>query len=218
MFNQPEICKCIICNNENAQKNLDYDDAVVFYCCPVCGRYELKINLTPYKRDFDYNHLSSYLTYNGFKEVLYDARYFTNRSKEWCDEWKEKYNEGDRTHGHPVFLSNENIENWYPKTFSEKIDLIMLYLGNHVRHIGEGIKISKQSLYSILFVDRFDYDDVGKKTDRDESAMKSQAEYMLDYLEKREYIQRNSISGWFSEDKMITLYLSPEGYASTAFF
>lgn len=56
----------------------------------------------------------------------------------------------------------------------------MLYFGSHIKHIGESIKIKKQTLYSILFVDRFDYSDMGKKSVRDESVIEGQAEYMLE--------------------------------------
>lgn len=216
MFGDRKQCKCIVCNNKNAMVATDCSEAVVFYTCPTCGRYAFRLDSINYNNDFNYNHLSSYLAYNGFLEKMseyIEYRYFTNRSKEWCDEWKQKYNEGEYTHGHPVFLSIENVENWYPKTFSEKIDLIMLYFGSHIKHIGENIKIEKQTLYSILFVDRFDYDNLGGKLDRDEHVMESQAEYMLDYLQKREYIEKKSLSKWFNSDESVEIKLLPEGYA-----
>ncbi len=111
-----------------------------------------------------------------------------------------------------MFLSIESVENWYPKTFSEKIDLIMLYFGSHIKHIGESIKIKKQTLYSILFVDRFDYSDMGKKSVRDESVIEGQAEYMLEYLVKRGYIEKIFSTGWFERDEA-EINLLPEGYA-----
>lgn len=194
----------------------DFSEAVVFYSCPTCGRYEFRADSINYNNNFNYNHLSSYLAYNGFLEKMseyIEYRYFTNRSKEWCDEWKQKYNEGEYTQGHPVFLSIENVENWYPKTFSEKIDSILMYLGKYINHIGENIKIKKQTLYSVLFVDRFEYNTRGERLDRDENAMEGQAEYMLDYLQKREYIEKKSLSKWFSSDESVEIKLLPEGYA-----
>ena len=210
VFNNMGKCKCMICKNENAMLQANVSENAVFYTCPDCGRYEIQLSPLEYEIKFDLNHLGAYLAYNGFHN---DLRYFTNRSKEWCDEWRQKFDEGDRRCGQPVFLSSENVENWYPKTFAEKIDLIMLYLGNHSIHIGEGIKLSKQTLYSILFVDRFNYDSLGKYQDRDSNALSRQAQYMLDYLVEMQYIRKCSTTGWFIQDGSTTLYLKPQGYA-----
>lgn len=155
----------------------------VFYICPICGRFEIHHDLSSDKINFDLNHLSAYLLYNGFKNKNYERRYFTTRDKDWCDKWSQKYKQGDFTHGHPVFLSKENVENWYPKSFAEKIDKIMLYLATCIRHIGDDIVLSSEEAFSALFVDRYDYNETEYKyMPRDLSGIKKQARYMLEYL------------------------------------
>ena len=164
----------------------------VFYICPICGRFEIHHDLSSDKINFDLNHLSAYLIYNGFKNKNYERRYFTTRDKDWCDKWSQKYKQGDFTHGHPVFLSKENVENWYPKSFAEKIDKIMLYLATCIRHIGDDIVLSSEEAFSALFVDRYDYNETEYKyIPRDLSGIKKQARYMLEYLASRNYIHQN---------------------------
>lgn len=211
MYGRMENCKCIVCSSD-ASKQSDYDDLVVFYVCPVCGRYEIHFDLSSDEIDFDLNQLGSYFIYNGFKYGISERRYYSNRDKEWCDEWSNKCKEGDITHGHPVFLSKENVENWYPKIFSEKIDRILLFLNKEIKHIGEDVTLSKEELYSAFFVDRFDYS-TGKREERDTDIQLKQADYMLDYLADRNYIRSNIGGNWWSDNNTTIMSLLPEGYA-----
>ena len=166
-----EPCKCPICNS-NAWLDIDISAASKFYSCPVCGRIDLQMNLDPSidEVQFDRNHLAAFLVYNGYKE---DWRFYTNRPKEWVDKIKEEFNKGNNTNGLPVYLDNKTVENWYPKTFAEKIDRILLYFGNQIKHVGESLSLKKEELYSILFVDRFDYDQFNKPIGRGSGALKN---------------------------------------------
>ena len=214
MHGQLENCKCFVCG-QDACKQLDYDDMTVFYICPICGRFEIHHDLSSDKINFDLNHLSTYLLYNGFKNKNYERRYFTTRDKDWCDKWSQKYKQGDFTHGHPVFLSNENVENWYPKSFAEKIDKIMLYLSKCIKHIGDDIVLNSEEAFSALFVDRYDYNETEYKyIPRDLSGIKKQARYMLEYLASRNYIHQSKNANWWNDtNDSITLSLLPDGYA-----
>ena len=119
---------CFVCGNQ-AYKGQNVDPVSHFYSCPVCGRYEY-YELFAELTEFNLNHLGAYLVYNGFRHGRGEYRYFTTMSKERCDEYKKNFELGDITHGHPVRLEKENVENWYPKTFSEKVDYILLYLNS----------------------------------------------------------------------------------------
>jgi nucleoside 2-deoxyribosyltransferase len=156
------------------------------------------------------NHLSSYLLYNGFKESMKEYRYFTTMSKERCDEYKKNFEHGDVTHGHPVRLENENVENWYPKTFAEKVDNILLHLNSRIRHMGEYVKLPKEEMISCLFVDRYDYKD-GNHKKRTDDAIQAQMNYMIKFLVDRNYILSPQSWNGGENDRPITL--SPEGYA-----
>ena len=40
-------------------------------------------------------------------------------------------------HGYPVHMDEEMIEAWYPKTFSERIDDVLLYLQDKQSILGK---------------------------------------------------------------------------------
>ena len=107
------------------------------------------------------------------------------------------------------------MENWYPKSFAEKIDKIMLYLATCIRHIGDDIVLSSEEAFSALFVDRYDYNETEYKyMPRDLSGIKKQARYMLEYLASRNYIHQNKNANWWNDtNDSITLSLLPDGYA-----
>lgn len=121
--------ECPICKSV-ASAQPDYNRDVTFFTCPVCGRFE-------YGTDdfglFDENHLPPYLFYNAFTNQLrqVERRYHTSLSKEKCDEYKKGYEQGDISHGLPVHMDGEIVEAWYPKSFAERIDVVLLYINTH---------------------------------------------------------------------------------------
>lgn len=199
---------CPVCNAP-ALKYIFSDPVNHFFECPVCGRFEyfpVFAELT----GFNLNHLGTYLAYNGFIQNGQEYRYFTTMSKEKCDEYRKDFENGDTTNGHPVHLSVENVENWYPKTFSDKIDYILLYLNGHIKHIGENVILRKEALFSSFFVDRYD-DENGRTNKRVDANMKSQADFVFNYLLKMDLVM--SPISWNGGDYDRPITLSPEGYA-----
>lgn len=168
--------KCFVCGS-NASVQLVMDPVKYFYDCPVCGRYEYYVMFAELT-EFNLNHLGAYLAYNGFKHNFNEYRYFTTMSKEQCDEYKKEFKNGNISHGHPVRLENENVENWYPKSFAEKVDYILLYLNSKNPYWGESIILEKEEMISCLFVDRYELKN-GKWERRADEALLNQAYYML---------------------------------------
>ena len=200
---------CPICESE-AVVYPNYDTITCFYVCPICGRYELDAY-----NDFDKNHLASYLAYNAFKSGLSEYRYHTVLDKETCDKYREEFDKGNNTHGRPVHMDNEIIENWYPKSLNERVDKILLYLNSRIKHIGQQISISYAELLSSFFVDRKElikstFYDKGSWESRDASDCEDELKYMLDYLATCSYI--NYTEGP-SLDEWADISLSPSGYA-----
>ena len=199
---------CFVCGG-HASGQLNMNPVKYFYSCPVCGKYEYYVSFGELT-DFNLNHLGSYLVYNGFKESLSEYRYFSTMSKEQCDEYKKEFEQGNVTHGHPVRLEKENVENWYPKTFSEKVDYILLYLNSRTLHWGESIRLDKEEMFSCLFVERYDYKN-GRYERRSDDALKSQAYYMINYLVEQKLIE--SPKSWNGNEYSRPLTLAPKGYA-----
>ena len=157
-----------------------------FTYCKVCGRFELSEANDDLKK-FNRDHLISYLVYNGIHKSN-DYRYYTTRPKEWCDKWREEFDKGNKEHGRPIHLSPEIVENWYPKTISERVDLILKYIADNASHMGSYIRYgSDNRLYSALFVDQYEMGVIGEQKIYAPD-VESQFKFIIEYLRKKEYI------------------------------
>lgn len=181
---------------------VNYDRDLVSYRCPVCGRYQLGAYWKE-RNHFDMNHLAAFLAHNAFEsENDFENRYYTTVSKEVCDELQE---EG---YGHPVHIDSEIVEAWYPKSFAEKIDQILLYLHKHAPHIGQTVRFSQQTLYSFLFIERYELSS-GKPVLRSDNDLRQEGDFVLSCLAEQGYIQ-NYIG--MSCDKTPPITLMPSAY------
>ncbi len=209
-MSQKEV-SCPVCGY-TATSYPDYEHFTVFYECPVCGRFELKYPTED--SSFNRNHLAAYLTYHKFE--TYEYRYHTVQDKEFCDKYRQEFDNGHNVCGRPVHMDAEMVEAWYPKTFSERIDQILLYFGNHILHIGQQKTFSYQELLGIAFIDRWEkvivnpYNSLGTWNMRDDDDCEQELHYVLDYLVACNYITYNSGG---SEEEYVDLTISPDGYA-----
>lgn len=192
-----------------ASVQLSNDPIKYFYSCPICGRYEYYVSFAELT-EFDLNHLSSYLAYNGFKEQFREYRFFSTMSRERCDEYKKELEQGNVPYEQPVRLEIENVENWYPKTFSEKVDFILLYLNSKIPHWGQRVKLDKEELFSSFFVERYDYQSERAVRRKDES-LKDQLNYMIRYLKEQQLIE--TPNSWNGGEYERPIGLTPKGYA-----
>lgn len=163
--------------------HVDYERDLVLYCCPVCGKYQLGA-FWQERNHFNMNHLAAFLVHNAYNPADdFERRYYRTVSKEICNKLRE---EG---RGYPVHIDSEIIEAWYPKGFAEKIDQILLYLHKHAPHIGQSIYFDMQTLYSFLFVDRYDF--VNERyVLREDEAIESEAKFVIGCLIKQDLIEK----------------------------
>lgn len=194
--------QCIVCLTEKAQKHLDYAAGSVFYECPVCGRFEFA---TP--DSMDLNKLSSYLFYNRFDVKNYtDLRYHTTLKKELCDKYQQNYDSGNLRNGRPVHMDDEMVNSWYPKSFSERVDMILQKINSLSRHVGQIVTFSYEETISLLFVDRFETNGNDQYDHRDRNEYQNEARFMFDYLIKQEFIEG-------SGGETMRVMLMPKGLA-----
>lgn len=145
----------------------------------------------------------------------YGKNIMTTLKKELCDQYKKEFDEGNNQNGHPVHMDGDIIENWYPKSFSERIDYILLLISSQIKHVGQQIVYNEQEAMSLLFVDRKDKDTkafsptYGQMLERDSQDCRDEAKYMLDYLQSSSYIEYSFGS---QEDKALYIRLTPKGY------
>ncbi len=162
---------------------------------------------------FNENHLASYLFYNAFLHVNeVEYRYHTIMPKEQCDKYNHEFENGHNTNGRPVHIDPQIVENWYPHTFSERIDKILIYISNHVHHLGQPIELSFEQALGLLFIDRKrDEERISYIKDdrfRDEKECEVEVKYMLDYLQNSNLINYTILSG----NNYATIQLQPDGY------
>lgn len=200
--------ECPVCKSE-ATYQPDNKRDLSFFMCPVCGRYEFGENNV-----FNENHLPSYLFYNAFMKTMLrgvERRYHTSLSKEKCDEYRKGYEQGDISNGFPVHMDNEIVEAWYPKSFAERVDDVLMYICAHTEHVGQQISISFYGMLSLLFVDRKEREPfTGNTLWRGDNECKEDAIFLLDYLK-----DSGLITYYFGPtmDVALCLRLSPKGYA-----
>lgn len=202
--------KCPLCGSA-AYREVDYHQMLVFYACSLCGRYQ--IGEFYHRNKLNRNHLASYLLYHCYRRDLIEYRYHTVLDKETCDKYRQEFEKGNNTHGRPVHMDDEIIESWYPKTFSERIDRILLFLNSRIKHVGQQISMGYQELISALFVDRKELDESKGEEEwvpRKDVDCEREVQYMLNYLVKSLYIEYESGA---DDEEWVYLSLLPGGYA-----
>ena len=203
------IRECPVCGSEAESYCFD-KNSCVYWECPICGKYEYtRLNYGI----LDDPHLASFLFYNRFRidSDLDNYRYHTTLSKDACDEYRKAFEEGNKDRGRPVHMDKEIIANWYPKTFAERIDYILLQINAFTKHIGQSIELNENELFSLLFVDRKEKkQSTGKSEWRSIDDCYSEAKYMLDYLETENYITTEKV---WNYKLPLSIGLTPRGYS-----
>ncbi len=205
--------QCPVCGRRRILKKVCYDPNSVFYECPVCGQYEYSMENSTYE-ELDYNELAPFLFYEGFrnKQGRVEHRYYSTKSRESCDTYTTEFRNGNNIAGMPVHMDQDIISLWFPKSFSQKIDMILLKLNELTDFVGQDIMLDVPSLLSCMFVRRFNPDS-GEKLDDKE--LVNQALYMTAYLYEIGYIQGiNCVNGDVSSEESYYggISITPKGY------
>ncbi len=207
--------KCPVCNSDDTSIQLAAGRNTIYYVCPVCGHFELDLDI-PDRRNM--NHLASYLFYNAFHERADSSpRYYTELSEEYCAGERKKHSDEYRhLYRLPYHMDVQIVENWFPKSFSERVDAVLLYLNTRAKHVGASVVLSSQESFSLLFVDRKeecedrDSPDYGKMIWRNEAVCEDEAHYMLNFLSESGLIQYTDGP---SEEDAFEIVISPAGYS-----
>lgn len=177
------IAKCPVCKG---QAKINKDDSFYnFVNCDSCGYYLIKNSGEWEGKPKDFDKLASYLYYNGninppmkdeeeeFFNIIGIKSKYTNLSEE----------------GQCCFLVTDDIvENWYPKTFSEKVDIFLLGLAQKSTFMGDPISLSSEEWFAACFVKRSVN---GKECSQNELAR--QVNYFMDYLAKEKYVDYSGL-------------------------
>lgn len=171
--------KCPICGKEEIDIHCnDINDKYLLYRCPDCGSffapdidYDDSVKNPVIYSKFNYNreHLKSFLFYHKSEN-----RPFLIPQKD--------YDEYDKSGYVKIYnLTSKMVENWYPKTFAEKIDKLLLNLYKQTAF--EGDYIDYLFLANSIF-----YSDSSSETIRNDCEKDVQYDYVVDYLKRSNLI------------------------------
>ena len=126
---------CPVCDYSPVDINVSgINDPLYYYDCPNCGCFfapsSSNIRFDRTKFSFNTNHLREYLFYHphgDLRPVLCDKEYYDKHIT--ADDYVQVYN-----------VTPEMVENWYPRNFSEKADLILHKLDDLAEYDGDYIK------------------------------------------------------------------------------
>ncbi len=195
--------KCELCGS--VLNNIDIDDNEKYCNCPVCGYYVQCNPLAQLVENYNLNHLAAYLAYNGFKNGFGGNRYILIPNDDYADNYRKVSCD--------IPLRNQDVENWYPKTFAEKVDCILLFLDKKSSRFGQAIPLNRGEWYSAFFAIReYDYRNYPTILSNDCNV---QTLYMIDYLSSQGYIKVNNERLLRDEtlENIESITIMPKGYA-----
>lgn len=171
-INSSDKKKCPICGALGADLwRKEYNAPFDVYECSECGCFWVGNSHIADDFKIDKEKLKCYLFYHqgDLRPVICNKEYF---NKHITDEDVDVYN-----------LTPEMVENWYPKTFADKVDLILLKLAELSAFDGDYINIG--TIHNRLFFT------MNKKSKgiTEGSEKNVQADFVQDFLEKQEYIK-----------------------------
>lgn len=197
---------CLICKRNDAEQIFrnNYVDSLFF--CKNCGMYEVKSDGSNlYNRD----QFRAYLFFhdnNKCHDKYQVERYYSlNEAATDEDIKKQEYS----VSALPTYTSNKEVENWYPKGISSRVDQILKKLGRLSGHMGEDICIDTYAYRTLMFADYWEYEN-GNYELRNEKDIDHDADFMFEFMHQQDYIERREN---IKEDEIIKIGISPKGYA-----
>lgn len=185
---------CPYCGTQAVLQNQE-SFSYKFADCPSCGRYEFQSFPSLFGENIK-DKVAAYLYYTGKLEEHPDIRFYNFMGdKEVFEKEREKYH---WCH----YVSAAEIEAFYPKTFAERIDRILLGMAKKSQFFGDKIVYTKSQILSAMFVRRFDNN--GKSIE--EKAVDYQLIEILKYLHDNGYVQHHT------DIATHTFIIKPEGY------
>ena len=166
-----------------------------FTICPICGK-SLTHEIKPSTDYFYYINCDACGRF-ALDEDYYDD-YIDVRSPEASKSEIASYLYYHKAHLPFPYISNNGVDipsrhrlvniaeikNWYPKTFSDKVDMFLLDIAKKTVFFGEEILLSREELFSAFFVER---DLLGSLIYQLE-ALNAQVQYYIDYLTNQNYV------------------------------
>ena len=192
---------CSYCGS-SAYISLNNNLAYHFVECPVCGRYNQQTFPIEYGCTFK-DEIASYLFYSGHtgKDSQRSSDYVFLGSKEIFERERAQHHWG-------YYSSEDEIKAFYPRTFTERIDRILLWLADRSSFLCDVIDLTRQESLSAYFVKRFDEQGNSLANEK----INRQFSMINDYLTNNGLIDTSS-----SDRDTYRIVLKPEGWKRVDF-
>ncbi len=183
--------KCLFCGSRKATFS-DFLGGITLVNCPCCGKYEFtsSFSLTKEQLYSKADKIAAFLFYNNFAygNKASSRGYFFGIKEEYEAQGDIKFH----------YVTMEDIENWYPDSFSEKLNLMLLYFAEKTKVYGERIEIPFEAARSCMFVKRYKED--GTEMSRSECG--EQIDFLTKYLEENDLLEGRR---WGDHDSFVTV-------------
>lgn len=193
-MNEKEI-NCPYCGSKATASNNE-TFTYKFVECPTCGRYEYQSCPNTFGAEIK-DKIASYLYYTGKAEKHSDYRFYNFIGD------KSVFDKKHETQSWSNYVSVDEIEAFYPKTFSERIDRILLAIANMSSFIADVVELTNAQAYSAFFVKR--HDEQGECLG--ERDVTSQYRTILDYLTDNNYLSVGK-----DDNNSLRFMLKPKGW------
>lgn len=164
--------KCILCEGEAKACEYPEKSGYKWYECPNCGKYIISTDSSELS-EINRSKLVTYLFYHSF---VYSSNiiYFIGNI--------EGYKSFFADNAEVVYLSNDEVENWYPRKFSEKIDMVLLALGTLAKNYTSFIRFTGTQFDLLCFIPLFE-----EISRTDKNIRKKELKFILEYIDKKGY-------------------------------
>jgi len=193
-MNTKDKIRCLFCKSpaeieRRAPQSLD------LYFCPECGHYCISDD---YRKKLNYYKTGTYLIYNYLLSSEEKKSRIIFLGHKWQEQWAKDHSY--------TLVTPDDIENWYPKTFAEKIDKILLAFSKLSKFEGNNIDFELQ-IYSLYLFCTFD----ATWKILEKVALEEQVDHINAYLKNNgliSFIEKRDASGAFA----ISMVLEPKAF------
>ncbi len=191
------VKECCICG-ENAEVENTGEDchSYIKYECKVCGNFIISIEI---RGNIDKDKYASFLHYHNIFLSEQDKKKF------WYLVSGKEVEKIQKRYPHNRVVTNQEIEDWYPQTFSEKINTILLGFSKLSKYDGSSIEMTHEQCCSAFFAKRYNYDNNNNESETTQEERNEQFEYIEDYLQGNKFVRIDKSS------EKISITLLPDG-------
>lgn len=191
-----EKSKCLICDCSIDEEMVKYDGERHFVKCPICGSYTLPLTSTirmdgkychDYGAVFDANKLATYLHHHKTEE-----RGAFVGSESAFEQYKKSKPESTA-----FLVTPETVDNWYPKTFEERINYILLQWAKQSKFIGDSVKVNIVEFNPFFFLEN----------ERNTDGWKNEIKFIFKYLSDDELLNSKIVENKY-DDLILDLFVT----------